>query len=223
MVDHEPGADVRRRPGPVLALLFPLLLLPAAGAHAQDPPPAYPRPGAERMLENEDVIVWNIAWLEQAYPVHRHRYDHVGVYYESGNRIIVSTEGERRPVTTEAWNISFQRRGVTHSEEGASAEPLRAVFIQMKREPRRAPDTGGDVTAFPVGGPAERLDNDRVRVWEYGPGSASDPGRHRHVHDAVVVSFDSSNDPMVRWVARGTVHESDVREGAARTLVFEIE
>lgn len=94
-------------------LLALLLLFQASTLHAQDPPPAYPRPGASTILENDDVIVWDIAWLEQAYPVHRHRYDHVGVYYEPGDRVIVSPEGERRPVHTDAWNISFQLRGVT--------------------------------------------------------------------------------------------------------------
>ena len=63
--------------------------------------------------------------------MHRHRYDHVGVYYAPGDRIIISTEGERRPVHTDAWNISFQRRDVTHAEQGASEEPLQAVFIHL--------------------------------------------------------------------------------------------
>ncbi|MEQ8954229.1 MAG: hypothetical protein RL120_08860 [Gammaproteobacteria bacterium] len=63
--------------------VFPFLLFCLApSAFAQvDAPPAYPRDGAVRMLENEHVIVWNISWLKQDYPVHRHRYDHTGVYY----------------------------------------------------------------------------------------------------------------------------------------------
>jgi hypothetical protein len=204
-------------------LLVVLLLPYASSLEAQDPPPAYPRPGAVKMLENDDVIVWDIAWLKQAYPVHRHRYDHTGVYYSSGDRIIISTEGVRRPVRTEAWNISFQLRGVTHSEEGASDEPLRAVFIQMKREAREPQDVDGGVPAFPADAPRERLANERVHVWEYGPESPDPSGEsHRHAHDAVVVSFDARLRPEVRYVERGTVHETDVSVGASRTLVFEI-
>ena len=203
-------------------LLVLLLLCPAESLEAQEPPPAYPRTGAVKVLENDDVIVWDIAWLRQAYPVHRHRYDHTGVYYSSGDRIIISTEGERRPVSTEAWNISFQLRGVTHSEEGASEEPLRAIFIQVKREPMEVEGMSGGPPVFPLGQPTERLDNERVHVWEYGPESPSPPRvRHRHVHDAVIVSFDAANRPEVHYLESGTVHDA-VPTGAARTFVFEI-
>src|SRR5258705_12910466 len=108
----------------VFALLF-LLQTPAL-------PPAYPRPGATKMLENDRVVVWNIAWLKQQYPLHRHIYDLAGVYYAAGDRIIVSVDGTRRPVKTAAGDIAFQRSGVTHIEEGASDAPLRAVFFEFK-------------------------------------------------------------------------------------------
>ena len=98
-----------------------------------DAPPAYPRDGAIKMLENEYVIVWDISWLKQNYPIHRHRYAHAGVYYSAGDRVITSDEGEIREVHTDAWNISFQLSSVTHTESGISDEPLRAVFIQIKR------------------------------------------------------------------------------------------
>src|SRR3954467_12514050 len=81
-------------------------------------PPAYPRPGATRILENDRVVVWNISWLKQQYPLHRHIYDLVGVYYSPGDRIIVSVDGTRRPVSTKAWDTALQSRGVTHIEEG---------------------------------------------------------------------------------------------------------
>ena len=44
-------------------------------------PPAYPRPGATNILDNDSVQVWNIAWLKgQPSPLHRHVYDLDGVY-----------------------------------------------------------------------------------------------------------------------------------------------
>jgi len=188
---------------------------------AQSLPPAYPRPGTTKMFENDDLVVWNISWLRQTYPLHRHVYDLVGVYYTSGDRVIVSTEGARRPVSTEAWSTAFQRAGVTHVEEGASDEPLRAVFIEIKRGPRdRAAATTAEPT-FPVDAPVQRLDNNRATLWEYGASTAG--GRaHRHAHDAVVVSFSAVGPPAARWVPQGTVHESDTPAGAARTFVFEI-
>jgi len=201
----------------LLSLPLPLL------AQAQDPPPAYPRPGATKILENDRVIVWQIAWLQQEYPLHRHRYDHIGVYYSPGDRIITSATGEKREITTPAWNLSFQPRDVTHVEQGASEEPLRAVFVQIKDEIRPEGAATGDAPAFPTDHPVQRLDNERTTVWDFEAGSADTmSARHRHAHDAVVVSFDAMNQPHIRYVERGTVHDSDIAPGSSRGIVFEI-
>ena len=185
-----------------------------------DLPPAYPRAGASVLLENSRVIVWDIAWLKQQYPLHRHRYDLVGVYYTSGDRVIVSTEGARRPVTTQAWETAFQRSGVTHIEEGASDEPLRAVFLELKEaaalnvtDPVTAPG------AFPRTSATPLRDNDRSIVWEFVPRPAD--GAHRHQRDAVVVSF-RGRTPQVSFIARGTVHDAEGTAGADRVYVFEL-
>ena len=72
-------------------------------------PPAYPRPGATKILDNPDVQVWNIAWLKgQPSPLHKHIYDLTGVYYEPGDRMIISPEGAKRPVSTKAWSQTLQ-------------------------------------------------------------------------------------------------------------------
>src|SRR6185503_12597305 len=61
-------------------------------------PPAYPRAGVTKILDNDRVQVWNIAWLKgEPSPLHRHIYDLVGVYYEPGDRMIISPEGAKRP------------------------------------------------------------------------------------------------------------------------------
>ena len=113
-------------------------------------PPAYPRVGATKILDNPRVQVWNIAWLKgQPSPLHRHLYDLVGVYYEPGDRMIISPEGAKRPVSTKAWDIAFQRVGVTHIEEGTSEAPLRAVFVEMKQPGPYGADTAtSDVPPF---------------------------------------------------------------------------
>jgi hypothetical protein len=208
---------------------WPLLILALAGltpraatSQAQPSyPPPWPRPGTTLVLENERVLVWNIAWLKQEYPVHRHQYDHVGVYYTAGDRIITSLEGVSRASHTEPWNITFQPVGVTHAEQGASDEPLRAIFIQIKDEPRAAAAPASE-PAFPTDGPTQRLQNDRALVWEYPLGYSAPSAAHRHGYDAVVVSFDAANQPQARYVARGTRHDTDVVAGSTRTFVFEI-
>jgi len=199
-----------------LLALASLLLL------QQELPPPFPRPGTTLLLENDRVRVWDIAWLKQAYPMHRHPYDMTGVYYQSGDRIIISPEGERRASSTQAWNITFQLVGLTHSEEGASDPPLRSVFIEMKQPSAGAAPREGAEPVFPLGNPEQRLDNERVRVWEYTAPDAATQRVHRHEREAVVVSFDTENRPSVRFVERGAAHDVDTPVGTARTFVFEI-
>jgi len=193
-----------------------LLLIQAASL-----PPAYPRPGASILLENDRVVVWDIAWLKQQYPLHRHIYDLVGVYYSPGDRIIVSTEGARRPVSTQAWETAFQLKGVTHVEEGNSDEPLRAVFVEMK-EPTAlgVVDQSPGPPAFAAGAGNQLRDNERSIVWEFVPAPAAG-SPHRHTRDAVVVAF-SGRTPRVSFVKRGTVHSDEGTAGADRAYVFEL-
>jgi hypothetical protein len=186
----------------------------------QSLPPAYPRAGVTALLENADVVVWNIAWLKgQPSPLHRHVYDLVGVYYEPGDRMIISPEGARRPVSTKAWDIAFQRAGVTHIEEGTSDAPLRSVFIEMKRPGSYGTSAAGDAAAFAGEGATQKLDNERVTVWEYTQSPATN--RHAHARNTVVVAIDGRS-PRALWVPQGTVHASEGTESASRFYVFEL-
>jgi hypothetical protein len=205
-----------------IALFLFICAIPMAQAQV-DAPPAYPRDGAIKMLENEHIIVWDISWLKQNYPIHRHRYDHTGVYYSPGDRIITSNEGITREVHTEAWNISFQLAGVTHTESGTSDEPLRAVFIQIKRPVAAAIELNSSTPQFPDDDPLDRRSNDRVRVWEYDEAfSSTDDSVHYHGHDAVVVWFDPENQPNVHFISRGAAHSNDIPTAAVGVFIFEI-
>jgi hypothetical protein len=203
----------------ILTALFSLLAQTATPR--ANLPPAYPRAGATKILENDRVQVWNIAWLKgQPSPLHRHIYDLAGVYYEPGDRMITSPEGSKRSVSTKAWDITFQRTDVTHIEEGVSDAPLRAVFVEMKQPGPYGNDTAAsDAPAFPGDGATQKLDNDRVTVWEYMRAPAAH--RHRHLRDAVVVAIDGQH-PRATWVSRGTVHSDEGAGNASRVYVFEI-
>ena len=183
-------------------------------------PPACPRPGVTKLLDNDRVQVWNIAWLKgEPSPLHRHIYDLVGVYYEPGDRMIISPDGVKRPVSTKAWDIAFQKEGVTHIEEGTSEMPLRAVFVEMKHAgPYGTDSASGDAPAFAGQGATQKLDNQRVTVWEFLQPSS---GPHRHTHDAVVAAIDGRT-PRAVWVKRGTVHADEGAGAASRYYVFEI-
>jgi predicted metal-dependent enzyme (double-stranded beta helix superfamily) len=196
------------------------VLVQSATAPATLPPP-YPRTGATKILDNDRVQVWNIAWLKgQPSPLHRHIYDLVGVYYEPGDRMIISPEGAKRPVSTKAWDIAFQRVGVTHVEEGTSDAPLRSVFVEMKQAGPYGTDAAtSSAPVFSGAGGTQKLDNDRVTVWEYTQTPAAKP--HRHTRDAVVVAINGQN-PRAVWVKRGTEHSDEGAGSASRVYVFEI-
>jgi len=183
-------------------------------------PPAYPRPGTTKLFDNARVQVWDIVWLKQQYPLHRHVYDLTGVYYTDGDRTIVSESGDRRPVHTAAWDTAYQLKGVTHIEEGASDSPLRAVFVEMK-EPAAtgAIDSATTPAVFPHGSGKQLRDNERSILWEFVPLPAAAP--HRHQRDAVVIAF-TGKTPKVSFVAKGTVHADEGVSGADRMYVVEL-
>jgi len=184
-------------------------------------PPPYPRPGVVRILDNDRVQVWNIAWPKgEPTALHRHIYDLVGPYYEPGDRVITSPEGEKRSVSTKAFDIAFQRTGLTHIEEGVSDAPLRAVFVEMKvAGPYGTSSDNGGPQAFAGQAAIQKLDNDRVTVWEYAPPPAA--AEHRHVRDTVVITIDGRN-PRAAWVPKGSAHARDGEVGGSRVYVIEL-
>jgi hypothetical protein len=198
-------------------LTLALLLL----TQAQTYPPPYPRAGTTKLLENDRVVVWDVSWLRQAYPTHRHVYDYAGIYYTNGDRIIVSEQGVRSPTTSIAWDTFFLPRGITHSEEGASEQPLRGVFLEFKEsQPLGTVDARTSPPAFPGILGRQLRDSDRVTIWELtAPGPSAPP--HLHARDAVIVAFTALK-PHVTFVARGTVHNDEQTGGADRVFAFEV-
>lgn len=204
----------------ILTALLPLLVQAPANL-----PPAYPRPGATKILDNARVQVWNIAWLKgQPSPLHRHIYDLIGLYYEAGDRMITSAEGEKRPVSTKAGQPIFQRRGVTHVEEGTSDKPLRAVFVELKEAaPSGKTAPPSDASAPPLSGIGikQLLDSDRGTIWAYSYGFGMNGPRHRHDRDAVVAWIQDGEAHAV-WVPAGTIHSEEEVGVINEATIFEV-
>jgi hypothetical protein len=124
-------------------------------------------------------------------------------------------------VTTKAGDIVWQLKGITHTEEGTSDEPLRAVMIELKSDaPSADMPLGADpAPIFPRDGATRLLDNARVTVWDYSPGQAARQP-HRHAHDAVVVWLDGQS-PHALYTPRGAVHVEPIGV-APRATIFEL-
>ena len=129
----------------VAALIAVQVAVPVSpAAQQQSYPPAFPRQNVTKLFETDRIVVWDIVWPKgQPSPLHRHVYDQVGTYYQTGSRAITPFDGPRRESTTPAGNISTTRKGTTHVEEGTSDPPLRAVFVELKSE------TAQDATQLP--------------------------------------------------------------------------
>ncbi len=200
-----------------IATTFTLMLSGASWAQPdQNFPQPFDREGATKVMENDRVIVWDVSWLQRAYPTHRHRYDYAGVYYTSGDRVVVSPQGVRSPTHTTAWDTFFFRTGVTHSEEGVGTEPLRAVFLELKE-----PAAAGAGGAASTGLGKQVRESDRLVIWENIAAQGAQPAAHRHEKDAVVVAF-TGQKHRITFVRRGTVDKGEETAGADRTYIFEL-
>ena len=210
------------------------LLLNSAVLMAQAPQPApttapapaaqtYPEPfdreGATKIFENDRVKVWEVSWLPRAYPTHKHLYDYAGVYFTSGDRVIVSPTGQRSPTHTTAWDTFFFRKDVTHSEEGVGTDVLRAIVLELK-EPAAL---GGATTASTGLGKEMGRPNNRLFTWAdvAEPGTQLQAQAHKYENDAVVVVFKGQK-PTIKFVKRGTEDKGKETAGADRVYTFEL-
>ncbi|GAB2987539.1 hypothetical protein GCM10027049_29380 [Mucilaginibacter puniceus] len=186
---------------------------------AQTYPGPFDRDGANKVLENDRVIVWEVSWLPKAYPTHQHQYDYAGVYYTNGDRVVVSPQGQRSPTHSTAWDTFFYRRGVTHSEEGVGTDVLRAVFLELK-EPAAQ---GGATTASTGLGKEVGRPNNRLITWAdiAEPGTQLQAQARKYENDAVVVAF-TGQKPKITFVKRGTASQGKETAGADRAYTFEL-
>lgn len=195
--------------------LFVLLSLVAG--QAPELPPPFPRPGTTEVLANDVVVVWDVSWLKQQYPLHTHRYDLIGVSYAEGGRIITQG-GTGRLVKTEAWVFQTNRANVTHVEEGASEPPMRAILIELKRPaPLGTAGDGPQGLRQVIGVPA--WENGRAAGWTVMPGSAAPS--HRHAGNAVELVFDGTK-PTATFVPAGTIHAGPSAGENGRAFIFEL-
>jgi hypothetical protein len=175
---------------------------------SQQLPPPFPRTNATQLFENDRIRVWDIVWPNgQPTAMHRHVYDQVGTYYEKGGRKITTPDGQARTNVTEIGNLSTTKKGTTHIEEGNTDPPLRAVFIELKRDgPSGLAADAGGTAAFPHDGAKQVQDDERVTVWDATWASGPQGLRYSAARETVIV-----------WLGDGTLRVVP-KSGAATTM-----
>lgn len=222
--------------------------LPGSGLLlAQDYPHAFPRAGAIRLVDNDRITSWRVVWpigIEQ--PFHRHLYDMAGVYLRFGRIRVTRPDGSVNPPREVAFEIPrllFQRKDITHKEEGigrpGDPEQL-AIQTDLKGySPNYGPAPAGVPGAFPREGARHtEFDNDRVVFWDYvWPVNKVVPA-HYHDKDQVQVfvsagtirtkTADGKGDVRsfetgeVRFVPGGMVDTEEATGGSPRAVVIEL-
>lgn len=183
-----------------------------ASSHAQLPPP-FPRPGIEKVLENEHLIVWTGVLGVKGVPtaLHHHERDLVGIFLDPGHvrtRLQDGTVREGGPFARGA--VAFQPRGVTHVEE-VLIDGTRAVGVELKLS-TRAPVS--PPVPMPEDDGRTLVDNEHVIVREYAWTPGVPVRQATHGVSAVVVGLESGEIAETR--PDGTRLLETVRFGEAR-------
>jgi hypothetical protein len=95
-------------------------------------PPAFPRPGSVKVLENNRVVVWHYSWtVGVATPMHFHDKDIVVAYRYDGVLKSVTPEGVAVVNAYKAGEIRFNRANRAHYEELPTGRQS-AVMTELK-------------------------------------------------------------------------------------------
>ena len=95
-------------------------------------PPAFPRAGSVKVLENVRVVVWQSAWTPGVpTPLHFHDKDVVVTYLTDAAYQSTDVRGQRTPNEVKAGTTRFNPRDRTHSETLMRGEG-RAVMVELK-------------------------------------------------------------------------------------------
>ena len=80
-------------------------------------PPAFPRPHAIKLVENDRVIAWSYRWTPgEPSPVHFHDKDVVVVYLEDTSLTSTTPDGVKTRNEYKPFEIRFNLRNRTHTE-----------------------------------------------------------------------------------------------------------
>jgi quercetin dioxygenase-like cupin family protein len=95
-------------------------------------PPAWPREGATKVLDNDRVVVWDYEFrVGRPIPLHFHDKDTVVVELAPGVTRSVPKDGAPQETTWEGMRARFAPRGRIHREEAVSGAP-RAIAVEIK-------------------------------------------------------------------------------------------
>jgi hypothetical protein len=95
-------------------------------------PPAFPREGSKKVLENEKVRVWNYAWqMGKPTPMHFHNTEVVVVYRGNGDIASTTPDGKTTTNHRNPGDIVFNVANRSHSEELVKGQQS-GIMLELK-------------------------------------------------------------------------------------------
>ena len=95
-------------------------------------PLAFPRQHAKKLLENEQVVVWDYVWHPgESTPMHFHDKDAVVVFEATGALKATTPDGKSTVTEISIGEVKFNPRGRVHTEILANGE-AHAVITELK-------------------------------------------------------------------------------------------
>lgn len=95
-------------------------------------PPAFPRPHAKKLLENDRVVVWDYVWYPgEATPMHFHDKDALAIFESDGALQSTTPDGRTVAANIKFADVRFNLRDRTHSEMLLSGH-AHAIIVELK-------------------------------------------------------------------------------------------
>lgn len=150
----------------------------ASSAAAREYPPAFPRDGAKKILDNEMITVWDVTWEKgKTVPMHQLRFDQVSVALTEGAVKINRPDKTSTIDFLRHGSVRLESKGAVFAEEGVSDKPTRLIVIEMKSYalPKLDPKitegfqeakAKGIPPEFPREGTVKLFENDRFIAWD---------------------------------------------------------
>jgi len=133
-------------------------------AFAQTYPPAYPRPNATNIIDNDRVNAWDVYWVKnQPTPLHTHVIDQFSITLRGGLLRVSPAGGPWGEAhMSKVGSVNFVPAGTTHMEQDLSDVPQHKIMLEVKPSPPN-PDVHG---TSPGEGAAKIFENARLIAWD---------------------------------------------------------
>jgi hypothetical protein len=199
---------------------------------------AAPLENAKPILQNEQVLVWDVTWGEGQRRPSWER-DSVLVFLTPGSVEMTGSDWRPQVVSHQVGDVEFVAKGAPGYRAGGPQQPLRTIVVELKGRAHPAlKNATGVRDAFDRPGIEKVFDNTQVTVWRY----TWEPGKqtplHFHARDVVVVYLaegvlksvtpdgKSVLNPhsfgLTKFSPRGRIHYEELVEGKASAVMVEL-